>query len=343
MTHASQPPFKTYAEVRPTRSLPFVRTEIHTMDTPIRRIAVIGTGVIGASWTALFLAKGLDVTATDVAPGAEQRLNDYIDAAWPVLQALVGAPARADAGRLSFAPDVATAVAGAELVQENGPERIDFKRSLYAQLDELLAPEAIIASSSSGLTMSEIQAACPRHPERCVIGHPFNPPHLIPLVEIVGGAKTSEDTLRRVTAFYETLGKRTIRLHKEVPGHVANRLQAALFREVVHLIADGVVNVADADTAVCWGPGLRWGVMGPSLLYHLGGGQGGIEHFFEQFTAPMTAWWSVLGTPELTPEVRRTLIDGVLAEAGTRSLSELAAERDEVLLGLLKLRTSQAC
>jgi 3-hydroxyacyl-CoA dehydrogenase len=310
------------------------------MTSQIKRVAVIGTGVIGASWTALFLAKGLSVVATDVAPGAEGRLRQYVDEAWPALESLGLAPG-ASRSNLKFIEDLAQAVAGAELVQENGPERIDFKKSLYGQLDGLLPPTAIIASSSSGLTMSEIQSGCPAHPERCVIGHPFNPPHLIPLVEIVGGKKTSDDTIRRVTDFYTALGKRTIRLHKEVPGHVANRLQAALWREIVHLISEGVVNVTDADTAVCWGPGLRWGVMGPTLLFHLGGGQGGIEHFFDQFTGPMTAWWKVLGNPQITAEVRKTVVAGVLQEAGTRSLDALAAQRDEVLLGLLKLRAKE--
>jgi len=305
------------------------------MKSSIKRVAIIGTGVIGASWTALFLAHGLEVIATDVAPGAEDRLRDYVRDAAPALQRL-GSPLSAD--RLSFTKDLEEAVVKADLVQENGPERIDFKRSLYGTLDALLPPEVIIASSSSGLTMSEIQAACPAHPERCVIGHPFNPPHLIPLVEIVGGAKTSEDTIRRATEFYTALGKRTIRLHKEVPGHVANRLAAALFREVVHLVDSGVVSVSDADTAVSWGPGLRWGVMGPALLYHLGGGAGGIEHFFDQFTAPMTAWWKVLGSPVITPELRQKIIAGVLEEAGGRSLEDLAARRDEDLLGLLAVR-----
>ena len=310
------------------------------MSNEIKRIAVIGTGVIGASWTALFLAKGIDVSATDVAPGAEGRLREYVDQAWPALQKL-GAGPQSAAGKLSFSADLATAVKGADLVQENGPERIDFKKALYGQLDELLPPDVIISSSSSGLTMSEIQSGCPTHPERCVIGHPFNPPHLVPLVEIVGGAKTSEDTIRRVAEFYTAIGKRTIRLHKEVPGHVANRLQAALWLEMVHLISEGVVNVADADTAVCWGPGLRWGVMGPTLLFHLGGGAGGIEHFFDQFTGPMTAWWKVLGSPQITPELRKTITDGVLLEAQKRSLAQLAAQRDETLLGLLALRAGE--
>jgi len=310
------------------------------MARQIKRVAVIGTGVIGASWTALFLARGLDVVATDVAPGAEERLRQYVDEAWPALVEL-GLPPGAIPSRLTFTSDLKTAIVDADLVQENGPERIDFKKTLYGQLDELLPADVIIASSSSGLTMSEIQSGCPKHPERCVIGHPFNPPHLIPLVEIVGGAKTSEDTIARVTAFYTALGKRTIRLRKEVPGHVANRLQAALWREIVYLISEGVVDVADADTAVCWGPDLRWGVMGPTLLFHLAGGQGGIDHFFDQFTGPMTAWWNVLGSPLITPEVRKTVVAGVLEEAGKRSLDDLAAQRDRVLRGLLALRAKE--
>ena len=308
---------------------------------PIRRVAVIGTGVIGASWTALFLANGLEVVATDVAPDAEAALKRFVAAAWPALQRL-GLASGASQSKLTFTAALAAAVKDADLVQENGPEKIDFKRTLYRQLDDLLPGDVIIASSSSGLTMSEIQLACEKHPERCVIGHPFNPPHLVPLVEIVGGSKTSENTIQRAAEFYTSLGKRTVRLNKEVPGHVANRLQAALAREVYHLVADGVVSVADVDTALCWGPGLRWGIMGQVLLNHLGGGQGGIEHFFQQFTGPMTAWWKVLGSPQLTPEVQKKLIDGVHAEVGSRSISELEAERDEVLLGLIELRKKVA-
>ena len=305
---------------------------------PIRRVAIIGTGAIGASWTALFLAKGLEVVATDVAPNAEAALKRFIESAWPMLKRL-GLATGASQSKLSFTADLATAVKGADLVQENGPERIEFKRKLYGQLDELLPADVIIASSSSGLTMSEIQLGCRSHPERCVIGHPFNPPHLVPLVEIVGGAKTSEETIQRATEFYTGMGKRTVRLHKEVPGHIANRLQSALSREVYHLVAEGVVTAADADTALSWGPGLRWGIMGSLLLNHLGGGQGGIEHFFEQFAGPMTAWWKVLGQPVLTPEVQKQLIDSVRAEVGSRTVDELAAERDEMLLELIKLRT----
>jgi 3-hydroxyacyl-CoA dehydrogenase len=308
---------------------------------PIRRVAIVGTGVIGASWTSLFLAKGLDVVATDVAPGAEATLKHFVAAAWPALQRL-GLASGASQSRLSFAAVLTDAVKDADLVQENGPEKIEFKKTLYRQLDEVLHPRVIIASSSSGLTMSEIQSACEMHPERCVIGHPFNPPHLIPLVEIVGGAKTSKDTIERADEFYTAIGQRTVRVNKEMPGHVANRLQAALAREVYYLVAEGVVSAADVDTALSWGPGLRWGIMGNMMLNHLGGGPGGIEHFFKQFSGPMTAWWKTMGSPVLTPEVQKKLIDSVHAEAGSRSIDELAAERDEVLLGLIELRNNVA-
>jgi carnitine 3-dehydrogenase len=308
---------------------------------PIRRIAIIGTGVIGASWTALFLARGLQVVATDVAPNAEAALREFVEAAWPALKRL-GLSAGASQSNLTFTADLTQALAGVDLVQENGPERIDFKQKLYGQLDELLPPDVIIASSSSGLTMSEIQKGAASHPERCVIAHPFNPPHLIPLVEIVGGTKTSEATIRRVAEFYTSIEQRTVRLNKEMPGHVANRLQAALAREVYYLVAEGVVSAADVDTALSWGPGLRWGIMGNMMLNHLGGGPGGIEHFFQQFAGPMTAWWKTLGSPALTPEVQKMLINSVHAEVGSRTIAELEAERDAALLGLLELRNKAA-
>jgi 3-hydroxyacyl-CoA dehydrogenase len=302
---------------------------------PIRRIAIIGTGVIGASWTALFLAKGLQVVATDPAPNAEAALQKFVENAWPALKRL-GLAAGASQSNLKFMAALAQAVAEADLVQENGPERIDFKQKLYGELDELLPPDVIIASSSSGLTMTEIQKGAASHPVRCVIAHPFNPPHLIPLVEIVGGKKTSEATIQRAAEFYTSIGQRTVRLNKEMPGHVANRLQAALAREVYYLVAEGVVSAADVDTALCWGPGMRWGIMGNMMLNHLGGGQGGIEHFFQQ------SWWKVLGQPQLTPEMQKKLIDSVHAEVGSRSVDDLAAERDEMLLGLIELRTKPA-
>ncbi|HEY2049710.1 MAG TPA: 3-hydroxyacyl-CoA dehydrogenase NAD-binding domain-containing protein [Caulobacteraceae bacterium] len=307
---------------------------------PIRRVAIIGTGVIGASWAALFLAQGLDVVATDVAPNAEGALRAFVDEAWPALEGL-GLASGASRSRLRFEAKLEDAVRGADLVQENGPERIDFKRELYGKLDDLLPPSTLIASSSSGLTMSEIQKACRQHPERCFIGHPFNPPHLIPLVELVGGAQTSEATIERAAAFYDGLGKKTVRLKKEVPGHVANRLAAALLREVMYLVDEDVISVGDVDAAVSYGPGLRWGVMGPMMLYHLGGGAGGIDHWFDQFTGPITAWWKVLGDPQITPQMRAKVTAGVMEEVAGRSIDSLEAQRDRELMGLLKVRAAE--
>src|SRR6201989_3431159 len=244
----------------------------------IRNIAIVGTGVIGASWAALYLARGFNVIATDPAPNAEANLRKFIDAAWDDLT-VIGLSPNASRDHLKFTTDMKKALANADLVQENGPERQDFKIKLFADMDAATPEDSIIASSSSGLTMSVMQSAC-KHPERCVTGHPFNPPHVIPLVEVVAGEKTSPETVERAITFYTSIGKRPIHVRKEVVGHVANRLQAALYREVVYLVEQGVLDVADSDAAVSWGPGLRWGLMGPNLLFHLAGGAGGIEHFF---------------------------------------------------------------
>jgi len=313
---------------------------IMSFEKPIRRIAIVGTGVIGASWAAQYLARGFDVVATDPAPNAEANLRKYVDEAWPVLTS-IGLSPGATRDRLEFTADMKKALAKADFVQENGPERVDFKIGLYADMDAVTPPDSLIASSSSSLTMSVIQAKC-QHPERCVIGHPFNPPHVIPLVEVVGGAKTSPDAIEAAMAFYRSIGKRAIRLRKEVPGHVSNRLQSALYREVLYLIDQGVLSVADADDAVSWGPGLRWGIMGPSLQFHLGGGTGGIQHFTEHLLPAMEALWKVLGTPSLTPAFKQKLADGVHEVAAGRSVAQLAEAENEALVGLLHLRAEQS-
>jgi 3-hydroxyacyl-CoA dehydrogenase len=306
----------------------------------IQNVAIVGTGVIGASWAALYLARGLNVIATDPAPNAESNLRRYIDAAWKDL-VVIGLSPNASREHLKFTLDMKEALSDADLVQENGPERQDFKIKLFADMDAATPTDAIIASSSSGLTMSMMQSAC-KHPERCVIGHPFNPPHVVPLVEVVAGAKTSPETVQRAISFYASIGKKPIHVRKEVVGHVANRLQAALYREIVYLIEQGVLDVADSDAAVCWGPGLRWGVMGPSLLFHLAGGPGGIQHFMEHLSGPVATWWKDLGTiTDFSPQVKQTIIDGVLKEAGKRSIEELERERDAMLLELLATRARE--
>jgi carnitine 3-dehydrogenase len=303
----------------------------------VHRIAIVGTGVIGASWAAYYLARGFEVVATDPGPQAEANLRKYVDDAWPLLMQ-VGLSAGASRDRLTFNTDMSRALAQADWVQENAPERPEFKIKLFAQMDEATPPNAIIASSSSGITMDVIQSGCKR-PERCVIGHPFNPPHVVPLVEVVGGAKTSEATIERAMAFYASIGKKPVRLHKALPGHVANRFQAALYKEVLYLVQQGVLSVADADVAVSYGPGIRWGVMGPSLQWHVGGGQGGIQHFMEQLMDPLAGMMKTLGTPEITPQLKQTVVDAVLKEAGGRSVEQLAREENSVLIGLLKLRS----
>jgi len=305
-------------------------------EKPIQKIAIVGTGVIGASWAAQYLARGFDVVATDPGPDAEAKLRKYVDEAWDQLDTL-GLSTGASRDRLGFTTNMNDALAEADFVQENGPEREDFKIELFAEMDNVTPEDSLIASSSSGITMSVIQSQC-KHPERCVIGHPFNPPHIIPLVEVVGGKKTSPDAIEQAMAFYGSIGKKPILLHQELPGHVGNRLQIALYREVMYLIQQGVLSVADADAAVSFGPGLRWGVMGPSLQWHLGGGAGGIEHFMEHLMPGIARTIPLLGTPDITDDLKQTITDGVLGEAANRSVDQLAREENEILLELLKAR-----
>jgi carnitine 3-dehydrogenase len=303
----------------------------------VQRVAVVGTGVIGASWAAHFLAHGLDVTATDPSPGAEERLRSDVAAIWPTLTPAAGGSPE----RLAFTSDVAAAVADADFVQENGPEREDVKHEVFAVLDTAARPDVVLASSSSGLLPSVIARGCPRHPERVVIGHPFNPPHLIPLVEVVPGERTSEQAVEAALAFYTAVGKKPIRLRQELPGHVANRLQAALWQEAYSLVERGVATVADIDTAIAHGPGLRWAVLGPFANQHLSGGPGGIAHVLEHLGPPTEAWWRDLGQVTLTPELVAKLVAGVDEELAGVDPAELIARRDAVLTALLdaKART----
>ena len=302
------------------------------MADPVTHVAVLGAGTIGASWAAYFLARGLSVAASDPAPEAENFLRRFIDNAWPTLEAL-GLAANADPGRLTFHPDPVRAAEGTQFVQENGPERLDVKAALFEQVSRALPPDVILASSSSTLLPTAMQARCV-HPERLLLGHPFNPPHLIPLVEVCGGERTSGEAIDRAMRFYAGIGKHPIRLNKEMPGHVSNRLQSALWREAAYLVEQGVVNVADVDAAIAMGPGLRWALMGPILTFHLGGGAGGLRYLMEHID--VSKLWPGLGTPEMTPAFKEALIEGVDAEAGGRPVEALAEERDRGLLALLQ-------
>jgi 3-hydroxyacyl-CoA dehydrogenase len=305
--------------------------------TQIRKVAIVGTGLIGASWAAQYLAKGLDVIATDPAPNAEANLRKCVDEAWELLT-ITGLASGASRDRLTFTANVNEAVSKADFVQESVPERLVLKAKVFAQMDEVAPPETILASSASAITMDMIQSGCKQHPERCVIGHPFNPPHVIPLVEVVGGAKTLEAVIERTMMFYAAIGKKPIRLRKAVSGHVGNRLQAALYREVLYLIQQGVLSVEDADIAVCYGPGLRWSAMGPSLQWHLGGGAGGIRHFVEQFMDGFAGLMKKLEMPDVTPALTQTIIDGVLKEANGQSVEQLAQAENKLVMELLALR-----
>jgi carnitine 3-dehydrogenase len=305
-----------------------------------KRVAVIGAGTIGASWAAYFLARGFEVTAFDPSPGGEAFARRFIDNAWPTLETLGWVVQDADPKRFSFHSGVAAAVKGAQFVQESGPERENLKIAVFAEIDAALPQDVVIASSSSGLLISSVTVKC-KHPQRCVIGHPFNPPHLIPLVEVVGGDKTSPQAIATAMDFYRTIGKHPIHIKKEVKGHVANRLQAALWREAIHLVAEGVVSVADADAAIAYGPGLRWALMGPHLTFHLAGGEGGMAHFMSHLAAgPVQSWMDDLGTTRLTEPVQKTIIDGVAAEAGSRSISDLQRWRDRKLIEILKVSSA---
>ncbi|WP_395349516.1 3-hydroxyacyl-CoA dehydrogenase NAD-binding domain-containing protein [Variovorax sp. UC122_21] len=302
----------------------------------VQRVAVVGTGVIGASWTAYFLAQGLDVNATDPSPGAEERLRQAVAQHWPTLERF-GLAAGASVDRLRFHDSLEDAVSVADFVQENGPERMDFKIELFRRMDAAAPPDAILASSSSGLAISGVQSGC-AHPQRVVLGHPFNPPHLIPLVEVIGGERTSADTIERTMAFYAAIGKRPIHVKREVKGHIANRLQAALWREAFHLVEQGVASVADIDTAIAHGPGLRWAVMGPFMNLHLSGGAGGIAHVLAHLGGPIEDWWKDLGAPSMTPALQAQVSEGVAQELGARRTAELEAARDTLLLNLIRAK-----
>jgi carnitine 3-dehydrogenase len=302
----------------------------------VKRVGIVGTGVIGASWAAYYLARGLDVGATDPADGAEGRLRRLVDEYWPALEQ-AGLTSGASQERLTFSTTLEGAVRGAEFIQENGPERLDIKRDLIAKIDAAVRSDALIATSSSGILISAIQDAA-THPERVVLGHPFSPPHLIPLVEVVGGRLTSPDAIERALAFYKCIGKKPIRLRREIKGHVANRLQAALWREAFSLVDRGVATVADIDTAISHGPGLRWALLGPFLNLEIAGGSGGLAYVLKHLGPPMERWWNDLGSVQLSDELVRKAVDQAQDMLKSYSFDETVKERDDILVKLLALK-----
>ena len=304
----------------------------------IEEVAVIGAGVIGASWTSLFLAAGLRVRVYDPADSNGDNLRQYIDNAWSALQSLeltgCGNP-----DNFTMHTTAAEAVEGAQFVQESVPERLDVKHSLYREIEPVLLPDAIVASSASGLLVREMQQGW-KDPSRFILGHPFNPPHLIPLVELLANDKTASGVLEIAESFYQSVGKITIRVNKEVPAHVANRLQAAVWREAISLVENGVASVEDVDKAMWAGPGLRWAAMGPHMLFHLGAGDGGLEEFCHRYSDSFHRWWDDLDEVRLTPELALRLSEGVQSESGSLSTNELAARRDQLVVSYLRGRKS---
>ena len=306
--------------------------------TDVGDIALLGTGTIGASWATYFLARGFSITAWDPAPDADGRLRTFIDAAWPTMERLGLGPG-ADPARVRMVDEPADAVEGAVFVQENAPEDQALKRDLYRRIDPALGSHTVVASSSSGLLISALQEGL-RNGARFVVGHPFNPPHLIPLVEVVGGRSTDPAALEWALAFYNAHGKRAIRVEREVPGHIANRLQAALLREAFHLLLSGAANAADIDAAIVHGPGLRWAFMGPFLTMHLAGGEGGTRGALGHFGPALETWWADLGTPRLDADAIAALGRAVDEALDGHSIPALAAERDSRLLALLAARAT---
>jgi carnitine 3-dehydrogenase len=300
----------------------------------VRRVACIGAGVIGGGWAAHFLARGYDVVAWDPAPDGEARLRELVATAWPALQALGLAPG-ASPDRLGFAPTLEAAVADAEFIQESAPERLELKRELLAAIDRAAPPGVVIGSSTSGFAMTEMQPDAPGA-VRMVVGHPFNPPYLIPLVEVVGGARTEPEAVAWAAAFYRAAGKYALELERELPGFIANRLQDAMWREALHMVAAGEASVEQIDAAIREGPGLRWPIMGPCLTFHLAGGPGGMAHMLDHFGPALEQPWTRLQAPPLTRELRDRMIEGCAAEAAGRGVADLVRERDARLVAILK-------
>ncbi|MXG89849.1 3-hydroxyacyl-CoA dehydrogenase NAD-binding domain-containing protein [Nocardioides flavescens] len=300
----------------------------------VRTVTCIGAGVIGGGWVAYFLARGYDVVAWDPAEDAEPRLRHLVELAWPALTEL-GLAAGASTDRLTVEHDLAAACARADFVQESAPEDLELKRSLLADIDAATPPGVVISSSTSGYGMSEMQVRC-AGADRTVVGHPFNPPYLIPLVEVVGGEATSPDAVAWASAFFTHVGKSVITMDREVPGFIANRLQEALWREALHMVANGEATVEQIDRSITDGPGLRWPIHGPLLTFHLAGGQGGMAHMLDHFGPSLLSPWTRLDSPELTPQLRDAVVDGCLEEADGRSIDDLVAERDRGVIAVLR-------
>ncbi|HWM60333.1 MAG TPA: 3-hydroxyacyl-CoA dehydrogenase NAD-binding domain-containing protein [Pseudonocardia sp.] len=301
----------------------------------VRTIACVGAGVIGGGWVAYFLARGFRVRAWDPGADAEARLRAIVDAAWPALTEL-GLPEGASPDNLTVAAELDAAVGDADYVQESAPEQLDLKRRLLADIAAATSEHVVVGSSTSGYGMTEM-AVDTASAHRLVVAHPFNPPYLIPLVEVVGGERTADDVVKWTAEFFTGIGKSVITPAHEVPGFIANRLQEALWREALHMVANGEATVEQIDASITEGPGLRWAFHGPMLTFHLAGGPGGMAHMLDHFGPSLLSPWTRLQAPALTPELRDSVVTGCEAEAGTRTIADLVRERDRRLVDLLRV------
>jgi carnitine 3-dehydrogenase len=303
-----------------------------TFITDIKTFAALGTGVIGSGWIARALANGMDVIAWDPAPNAEANLRARITKCWPALEKN-GLKPGASPDRLRFVSTVQECVKDADFVQESAPETLSLKLDLHAKISAATRPEVLIASSTSGLLPSEFYARA-SHPERCLVGHPFNPVYLLPLVEVVGGEKTAASAKAAAIAIYKAMGMQPLHVRKEVPGFIADRLLEALWRESLHLVNDGVASTGEIDDAIRYGAGLRWSFMGSFLTYTLAGGDAGMRHFMSQFGPALKLPWTKLEAPELTDALIDSVVDGTKVQLGQHSIAALERYRDDCLMAV---------
>lgn len=308
---------------------------VHT-PTPgeVERVACVGAGVIGGGWVAHFLARGYQVIAWDPAEDAEDKLRRLVDAAWPALTEL-GLAEGASLDNLTVTSTLESAVAEAQFVQESAPENLEVKRDLLARIDRATPEGVVVSSSTSGYGMTEMQQDCAT-PQRLVVGHPFNPPYLIPLVEVVGGEKTERWAVDWASNFFEHAGKSVITMDREVPGFIANRLQEAIWREALHMVANGEATVSQIDTSITEGPGLRWPLYGPCLTFHLAGGERGMAHMLDHFGPSLQSPWTRLQAPELTSELRDRMVEGCEEAAEGRDMAELVRDRDQAVIAVMR-------
>lgn len=302
----------------------------------VKRVGILGAGVIGGGWALHFLRNGMDVTIFDPSQESRNQFETMKKDVWPTMAELGLAP-EASPDRCCFANSPEEMAGAVQVIQENAPEDLDIKQTVYAELDAAAPPEVPILSSTSGFAMTDIQKKC-KHPERTVVGHPFNPPYLIPFMEVVGGEATDPEVTDWAFAFYRNTGKRPVKMTREVPGFIANRLQEALWREALHMVANEEATVEEIDAAISDGPGLRWAVMGPCLTFHLAGGEGGMAHMLDHFGPSLQAPWTRLKAPTLDQNLRDRMVEGCESLAQGMTQAELARERDRLIIAFMKAR-----